>query len=89
VQIVKKLMDGSVPRCPQVYFGAVDARDIADLHDPKAKGERFLAMNDKSVLSILDIGGIIKANRPEQAKKVPSLQLPKIGWSGPLRFLIC
>jgi nucleoside-diphosphate-sugar epimerase len=81
VQIVKKLMDGSVPGCPQVSFGVVDVRDIADLHiramnDPKAKGERFLGVNDKGVVSILDIGRIIREKRPEKAKKVPTMQLP-------------
>jgi nucleoside-diphosphate-sugar epimerase len=81
VQIVKKLMDGSVPGCPQVYFGAVDARDIADLHiramkDPKAKGERFLGVADSGVVSILGVGEIIRAKRPDNAKKVPTMQLP-------------
>ena len=42
-------MDGAVPGCPQLYFGVVDVRDVADLHiramtDPAAKGERFLAV---------------------------------------------
>jgi nucleoside-diphosphate-sugar epimerase len=81
VQIIKKLMDGSVPGCPQVSFGVVDVRDIADLHiramnDPKAKGERFLGVNDKGSFSILEIARIIKEKRPEAAKKVPTLQLP-------------
>jgi nucleoside-diphosphate-sugar epimerase len=81
VQIVKKLLDGSVPGCPQVSFGAVDVRDIADLHiramnDPKAKGERFLGVDDTGVVSFLDIAKIIKAKRPDDAKKVPTMQLP-------------
>ena len=42
------LMDGSVPGCPDLWFGGVDVRDVADLHlkamtDPAARGERFLA----------------------------------------------
>ena len=81
IQVVKKLMDGSVPGCPQVYFGAVDVRDTADLHvramtNPAAKGQRFLAVNDGKCPSFLDIAKIIKKNRPEKAKKVPTRQLP-------------
>jgi hypothetical protein len=39
---------GALPGCPQLYFGIVDVRDVADIHlramaDPAAKGERFLA----------------------------------------------
>ena len=42
-------MDGAVPGCPRLAFGAVDVRDVADLHlramtHPSAKGERFLAV---------------------------------------------
>jgi nucleoside-diphosphate-sugar epimerase len=80
VQIVKKLMDGSVPGCPQLSFGAVDVRDIADLHilamnEPKAKGERFLGTND-TVVSMIDIAKILREKRPAVSKKVPTLQLP-------------
>jgi nucleoside-diphosphate-sugar epimerase len=81
VQVVKKLMDGSMPACPQVSLGVVDVRDIADLHiramdDPKAKGERFLGVADHGVLSFMDIARVIKAKRLENAKKVPTMQLP-------------
>jgi nucleoside-diphosphate-sugar epimerase len=82
-EIIKKLMDGSVPGCPQLSFGACDVRDIADLHiraqnDPKAKGERFLGMNNKEdgYVSMLDLARIIKSKRPDNAKKVPTRQLP-------------
>jgi len=81
VQVVKKLMDGSIPGCPQVTMGAVDVRDIADLHiramiDPKAKGERFIGVTDNGVISFIDIARTIKAKRPQNAKKVPTIQIP-------------
>jgi nucleoside-diphosphate-sugar epimerase len=81
VQVVKKLLDGSVPGCPQFSMGAVDVRDIADLHiramlDPKAKEERYIGVADHGVVSFIDIARIIKAKRPENAKKVPTMQLP-------------
>ena len=47
ILLVSRLMDGSLPGCPDLSFGAVDVRDVADLHmrcmtDPAARGERFL-----------------------------------------------
>jgi dihydroflavonol-4-reductase len=32
VIILKKLLDGSVRACPDIGFGVVDVRDVADLH---------------------------------------------------------
>jgi len=48
IELVKRLMNGG-PGCPQLYFGVVDVRDVADLHlramkNPAAKGERFIAV---------------------------------------------
>jgi nucleoside-diphosphate-sugar epimerase len=80
ILIVQRLMDGSLPGCPQVYFGIVDVRDVAALHiramtDPSAKGERFLAVSG-NCLSILDIAKILKARLGAAARKVPARQLP-------------
>jgi nucleoside-diphosphate-sugar epimerase len=49
ILLISRLMDGSLPGCPDLSFGAVDVRDVADLHlkcmtDPAARGERFLAI---------------------------------------------
>ena len=48
ILLVKRLLDGTMPGCPDIWFGAVDVRDVVDLHlkamtDPAARGERFLA----------------------------------------------
>ena len=32
IVLVKRLLDGSLPGCPDLWFGAVDVRDVADLH---------------------------------------------------------
>jgi nucleoside-diphosphate-sugar epimerase len=66
--------------CPQLYFGVVDVRDVADLHlramtDPAAKGERFIAVSGE-VRSMLDIARVLKARLGDAAKKVPTRQLP-------------
>lgn len=81
IQIITKLMDGSVPACPQISFGVVDVRDLAKLHisamlDPAARNERFIVVNNDGPVSMLDIAKIIRKERPEKAHKVPNKQLP-------------
>ena len=80
ILLVQRMMDGAMPGTPQLYFGAVDVRDVADLHiramtHPAAKGERFLAVAG-DFLAMLDIAKILKARMGESAKRVPSRQLP-------------
>ncbi|KAL7805223.1 hypothetical protein V8C44DRAFT_341200 [Trichoderma aethiopicum] len=81
VDLVKKLMDGSISRCPKTYFNIVDVRDLADLHirgmlDPAAKNERFIASCDGRPLALIDVARIISQGRPDKAKKVPTGELP-------------
>ena len=80
ILIVKRMMDGAMPGCPQLYFGVVDVRDVADMHiramsNPAANGERFLAVAGDFV-SMLDISQILKSNMGAAAKSVPTRQLP-------------
>ncbi|RFU34035.1 hypothetical protein B7463_g2284, partial [Scytalidium lignicola] len=81
IEMVKKVMDGSMPGCPQVYFGMVDVRDLSGLYiramtNPAAKNERFLAVNDRGPVSMLEMTNIIRENRPEKSQKVPTRELP-------------
>jgi len=78
--LVQRLMDGAMPGCPRLYFGAVDVRDVADLHiramtQPAAKGERFLAVAG-DFMSIVDIAKVLKSRMGASAKRVPTRQLP-------------
>jgi nucleoside-diphosphate-sugar epimerase len=80
ILIIQRMMDGAMPGCPRLYFGVVDVRDVADLHiramtHPAAKGERFLAVAG-DFMSILGIGGVLKARMGAAAKRVPTRQLP-------------
>jgi len=80
IQVVQRLMDGTMPGCPRLYFGVVDVRDVADLHiramtHAAATGERFLAVAGDFV-SIRDIAMILKSRMGAAAKKVPTLELP-------------
>ncbi|KFZ16872.1 hypothetical protein V502_04856 [Pseudogymnoascus sp. VKM F-4520 (FW-2644)] len=83
VLVIKKLMDGSMPGCPNLNFSIVDVRDVASLHvlamtKFEAAGQRFLASpgDQDNVVSMLQIGQMIKANRPDNAKNVPGIQIP-------------
>lgn len=79
IELVTRLMNG-LPGCPQIYFGVVDVRDVADLHlramiDPAANGERFIAVAGRS-MSMLDIATVLKARLGDAAARVPTRQLP-------------
>jgi nucleoside-diphosphate-sugar epimerase len=80
VLLVQRLMDGALPGCPKIYFGAVDVRDVADMHlramtNPAAKGQRFLCISG-DFMSMLDIATVLKRNLGPRAKRVPTRQLP-------------
>ena len=78
--IVQRLLEGAVPGCPKIWFGAVDVRDVADLHlramtHPEAKGDRFLAVAG-DFLAFREIATVLKSRMGEWGKKVPTMQLP-------------
>jgi nucleoside-diphosphate-sugar epimerase len=80
ILMVQRLMDGALPGCPQLYFGVVDVRDVADLHlramtHPAAGGQRFLAVAG-DFLSFLDIAKVLKSRIGAAANKVPTRELP-------------
>ena len=80
ILLVKRLMEGAVPGCPQACFGLVDVRDVADLHlramtSPAASGERFLAVAG-DFLTVGDLARVLKAQLGESARRVPTRSLP-------------
>lgn len=81
IEIVRRLMDGSMPGTPKVAFGLVDVRDVADLHvramtAPEAGGERFLAIGE-DFRWISEMGAWLReVLPPDRAKKVPKRELP-------------
>lgn len=79
LEVVKKLLEGALPGCPDFGFGIVDVRDVADLHvralnAPNMAGERFVCSGP--FLKMIDVARILKANMGDQAKKVPTRKLP-------------
>lgn len=80
ILLVQRLMQGALPGCPQLHFGVVDVRDVADLHlramtDPAANGERFLAVAG-DFLAVREMAAILKRRMGAAAAKVPTRQLP-------------
>jgi len=80
ILLVQRLMIGAILGCPRLYFGAVDVRDVADLHlramtNPAARGERFLAVAS-DFLSVRDVAKILKRRLGAAARRVPTWQLP-------------
>nr|OQO28868.1 hypothetical protein B0A51_03450 [Rachicladosporium sp. CCFEE 5018] len=81
LEIIKRMLEGALPGLPQISFGAVDVRDVASLHllamtNPKAAGNRYLAVADGPFISFKDISSFLKKGLPGQSKKVPTMQLP-------------
>src|SRR3954469_10754128 len=69
-----------MPGCPNMTFGVVDVRDVADLHlramiNPAAAGERFLAVAG-DFMSIVQMARVLKARLGPAARRVPTIQLP-------------
>ena len=80
IQLVKRLLDGAMPGLPQVAFGIVDVRDVADLHvraitDPAAAGERFLAVAGQ-FMTVSEIAAVLRERMGADASKVPTRVLP-------------
>lgn len=80
LEILKQLLDGSMKAVPNINFGIVDVRDVADLHlramtSSEAKGQRFLALAG-GILSLHDIALMLKQKMGDQAKSVTTKVLP-------------
>lgn len=80
VVIVQSLLQGKVPALPNIGFGIVDVRDVAELHwraltaSQSMADERFIACG--GFLWLREIAAILRAELGEQARRVPALQMP-------------
>ncbi len=80
VEIVKRIINGELPGLPDLSFGIVDVRDVADLHlramtNPAAKGERFLAIAG-APMSLVELSRVLKQRMGEAARHAPTGKLP-------------
>jgi len=79
LEIVKKLLDGSLPGTARLGFAIVDVRDLAKLHllvmtSPQAEGQRFIAAAD--FLWMREIADILRKGLGEKGGSVPTLNIP-------------
>ena len=79
IELVKQLLEGKVPMCPDIGFGIIDVRDVADLHfraltAPDIGDGRYVCSGP--FLKMIDVANILTANLGERARKVPTRRMP-------------
>jgi len=91
--LVKKLLDGSVPACPAIGFSCIDVRDVADAHfeamlNPAAAGRRFALVGPYAWM--IDISGVLRnAGYKSPTRKLPNFLVRFLGiFDGTVRMLI-
>ncbi len=95
IELVRRLLDGSMPVVPRLFFGVVDVRDVAVLHvvamtSPAAAGERFLAAAGEQY-GLPAMARLFREQLGAAGRQVPSRVIPdwavRFGgrFSGPLR----
>lgn len=78
-EMLKRVMDGTMKRIPNITLGLVDVRDVADLHiramaSPEAAGERFLAIAG-NIMTLPEIAVFFKQ---QLGNKLPDISTQKI-----------
>ena len=81
VQIVKAMLDGTMPVVRRQRFGLADVRDVADLHiramaAPDAAGKRYLALADGPTITFLQIAELLRERFGPLAERVPTEEAP-------------
>ncbi|MGY8974048.1 MAG: NAD-dependent epimerase/dehydratase family protein [Sphingomonadales bacterium] len=81
VELVKKIIDGSIPLIPNMGICVTDVRDVAEAHvraleapAEKVRGERF--PTSEKFLWLREMADVVRARAPEHAGKVPSRPMP-------------
>ncbi|MEZ6030419.1 MAG: aldehyde reductase [Hyphomonadaceae bacterium] len=79
VQFIQRLVDGRMPRIPNVGLNIIDVRDLAIAHvqameAPEAAGQRLIINGDFMWMN--EIAGLLRARLGERGAKVPTRELP-------------
>jgi nucleoside-diphosphate-sugar epimerase len=79
VQFIQRLIDGRMPRVPNVGLNIIDVRDLAVAHvdamtAPAAAGQRLIVSGD--FMWMKEIAAAIKAKLGARGDKVPTRELP-------------
>ena len=64
LQVVKALVEGTMPAMPRQRFGIADVRDVAELHitamrTPEAAGKRYLALADGPTVTWREVAELV------------------------------
>jgi nucleoside-diphosphate-sugar epimerase len=81
LQLIKAMLDGTMPVVRRQRFGVADVRDVADLHiramaAPGAAGKRYLALADGPTITFLQLAQILRERLGPLAKRVPTEEEP-------------
>jgi nucleoside-diphosphate-sugar epimerase len=81
LQLIKAMLDGTMPVVRRQRFGVADVRDVADLHiramaAPGAAGKRYLALADGPTITFLQLAEILRERLGPLAKRVPTEEEP-------------
>jgi nucleoside-diphosphate-sugar epimerase len=81
LQLIKAMLDGTMPVVRRQRFGVADVRDVADLHiramaTPEAAGKRFLALADGPTITFLELAQILRERLGPLAERVPTEEAP-------------
>ena len=81
VEMVKKIIDGSIPLIPDMGICVTDVRDVAEAHvraieapAEKVRGERF--PTSQKFMWIREMAETVRSRAPEHARKVPKKPMP-------------
>jgi nucleoside-diphosphate-sugar epimerase len=79
VQFIQRLIDGRLPRIPNVGLSIIDVRDLAAAHvlamkAPGAAGQRLIITGD--FMWMKDVAATVKAKLGARGDKVPTRMLP-------------
>ena len=77
--VLKKMLRGQMPGLPDIGFGVVDVRDVADLHlraltAPGLAGERFIASG--RFMKLAEIAAVLRRELGADAARVPTRRIP-------------
>jgi len=79
-ELLKRVLNGSMKRVPNMTLGIVDVRDVADLHiramtSPAAKGQRFLAIAGETI-TLPEIAQLINNKLGDKLKHISTKRIP-------------
>ncbi|QMW03299.1 SDR family oxidoreductase [Spirosoma foliorum] len=79
-ELLKRVLEGSMKRVPNMTLGIVDVRDVADLHiramtSPAAKGQRFLAIAG-DIMTLPEIALLIQSRLGNKLKHISTKRMP-------------